>query len=56
MGKEGGSLAWIVFSGALLPVEDFITSRRPIIYLRFIPIASKTKESPCIWLTSTKGR
>lgn len=36
----------MVFLGALLPVEDSITSKRPVLCLRFIPISSSRKESP----------
>ena len=54
--RGGGSLARVVFFGALPPTWDSIRSRMLDLGLRWSPIASGMEESLCVWLIYAEGK
>ena len=53
IGAGGGSLAWEGFSGALPPVEDSITSNRPVLCFLCIPMSVGMAASSWVWFVCT---
>ena len=55
-GRKGRKLGLSGLLWCLTPSWDFMTSRRLVLGLHCIPMASKMEGYPCVWLTWAEGK